>query len=190
MHIKGKFVTLRAPEPRDAPLLNEWSNDPALWHWLGGWHFPYSMRSTETWIDDRGKSDLGHQVWCIDAPDVGLLGTATLDQIDWKNRSAIHALMIGGTGARGKGYALDAAQAVLRYAFDELGLNRIEGHVLTYNDRSIGLYEGKIGFQREGIRREAYFKGGRFQDAIVYGMTAADYRRLQATQPYWDAPGR
>lgn len=187
MNIQGKHVVLRAPEPSDLALLNSWANDPELWHWLAGWHFPYSMRSTAQWIEDQAGHDPKHQVWAIDA-DVGLVGTGTLDALDWKNRNAILSMMIGNPAARGKGYALDATQAILRLAFDELGMHRIEGHVLAYNGRSIAMYESKVGFIREGMRREVYFKGGKYHDAIVYGMTEPEYRRIQAANPYWDAP--
>ena len=47
MNIKGRLVTLRAPEPADLPLLNKWANDPGIWENLGGWHFPYSTISTK-----------------------------------------------------------------------------------------------------------------------------------------------
>lgn len=184
MDIKGRLVTLRAPEPADVPLLNQWANDPELWQWLAGWHFPYSLQSTDAWVKDR-ETDARHQVWCMDAPGVGLLGTGSLEAIDWKNRSAVLGMMIGSPAARGKGYALDATHAILRFAFDELGLNRIEGHILAYNERSLGLYEGKVGFRREGVRREAYHKGGRFHDAVIVGMTETDYRERVAASGYW-----
>lgn len=183
MNLKGKATLLRAPGPQDAELLNRWANDGDLWHWLIGWHFPYSMASTRQWIDRPAGTD--RSVWCVEGEGVGLAGTITLDGIDWKNRSAILSMMVGDPAARGTGLALDASVALLRYAFEELGLNRIEGHVLAYNERSLGLYEGKVGFRREGVRRQAVHKGGQFHDVVVLGMTAADYRQRKASNPAW-----
>jgi hypothetical protein len=48
MNIQGKIVTLRAIEMSDLTQLNEWSNAPELWNMLGGWHFPYSLQSTDS----------------------------------------------------------------------------------------------------------------------------------------------
>ena len=50
MNIQGKIVTLRAIHEKDLIVLNKWSNDPKLWSMLGGWHFPYSLQSTEKWF--------------------------------------------------------------------------------------------------------------------------------------------
>lgn len=187
MHVKGKLVTLRAPEPSDLPLLNQWANDPDLWHYLVGWHFPYSMASTARWIEARSEPNQTLQVWCIDTPDAGVVGTTTLENIDWKNRSCNLGMAIGSPKARGKGYALDAAFATLRFAFDEMGMNRIEGFVLDYNEASSRMFSGKVGFVEEGRRRQAIFKGGTFHDLIVYGMTRDAYSKLKSVKDHWGA---
>src|SRR5688572_30836365 len=133
MLIQGKIVTLRPPEPSDLELLNRWSNDPEIWRNVAGWHFPYSKRSTEQWILAHDGNDLTRQVFCIDAPGVGFIGTANLVNIDWKNKNAYHGMLLGDKDLRGKGYALDTVHAMIRYAFLELGLNRIEGAIIDTN---------------------------------------------------------
>ena len=100
MQIKGKFVTLRAPELKDISDLHAWSNDPDLWNMLGGWHFPYSSRSTEEWIRNRKDGNLTDHVLCIETPEDGLIGTANIINIDWKNKNAFHGMMIGKANLR------------------------------------------------------------------------------------------
>jgi RimJ/RimL family protein N-acetyltransferase len=53
----------------------------------------------------------------------------------------------------GKGYGYEAMQLVLRFAFDELNLHRVQLTVFSYNERVIVLYE-KLGFQHKGKYRE------------------------------------
>lgn len=185
MNLKGKLVTLRAPEPRDAERLNQWANDTELWQWLGGWHFPYPMRSTERWIEQRAEPDRSYQCWAIDTADHGIVGTVSLEAIDWKNRLAVLNIFLGDTDTRGKGYALDATQALLRFAFEELGMNRIEGQALAFNVRSVGLYKDKLGFTQEGVRRQAFYKAGRFHDSVLLALTREDYLRLVRESPHW-----
>lgn len=50
---------------------------------------------------------------------------------------------------RGQGYALEAAQAVMEFARDELAMQRVVAIVAPANDRSIGLLE-KLGMRSEG----------------------------------------
>ena len=173
MNIKGKLVTLRAPEAADVPKLHRWSNDPELWDMLGGWHFPFSSRSTEAWVAGRNAASLTDHVLCIEAPDAELIGTINLVDIDWKNRNAFHGMMIGEPRARGQGYALDALFALMRHAFVELGLQRLDGDIIAYNQRSLRFYLEKAGWKQEGVRRDWHYRHGRFHDKVLVGVTRA-----------------
>jgi RimJ/RimL family protein N-acetyltransferase len=64
---------------------------------------------------------------------------------------------------RGVGRALmEAAEAWAR----ETGVRKLELHVFPYNVAAITLYES-LGYQREGLRRDHYRRGGRLLDAIL-----------------------
>lgn len=185
MNIQGKLVTLRAPELADVPDLHRWSNDPEVWNMLGGWHFPYSSRSTEEWVKTRKDSNLTDHVFCIDTPDEGIIGTANIINIDWKNKNAFHGMMIGKANLRGKGYALDALMTIMQYAFMELGLNRLDGDMISYNERSIKFYLEKGGWKHEGVRRDWFYRNGKHHDKVVVGVTRADYLELLQRNNYW-----
>jgi RimJ/RimL family protein N-acetyltransferase len=53
---------------------------------------------------------------------------------------------------------------VLRHAFLELNLHRVELEVFAYNPRAIRCYE-KAGFRQEGARRESHYHEGRYHDS-------------------------
>jgi [ribosomal protein S5]-alanine N-acetyltransferase len=73
----------------------------------------------------------------------------------------------------GKGYATEAARAVLRYGFSELGLHRIEAGHYPRNPAS-GRVLTKIGMQREGVMRAHLLKGDVFEDDVIYAILATD----------------
>ena len=186
MIINGRIVSLRAPEASDIPYLHEWSNEPEIWNMLGGWHFPFSTRSTEEWVSSRRDGNLTDHVFCIVAPEEGVIGTANLINIDWKNRNAFHGMMIGKRDLRGKGYALDTLYAIMRYAFMELGLQRLDGDMIEYNDRSIDFYTKKGGWKVEGLRKRWFYRGGRFYDKVLVGVEREDYLEHVSRTKYWD----
>jgi RimJ/RimL family protein N-acetyltransferase len=186
MQIRGKTVTLRAIEQEDLPALHRWGNDPELWNLLGGWHFPTSLRQTQAWFEGLAGDPL-NQRFAIDYPDVGLVGTANLVSIDWKNNNAFHGMMIGDPGMRGKGVGVDVIMAIMRYAFDELHLQRLDGSMVAYNEASLGVYCGKCGWKEEGRQRDWYYRGGRYWDRIMVGVTRDDYRALVDANGYWSA---
>lgn len=185
MNIQGKIVTLRAPEISDAPELHRWSNDPEIWNMLGGWHFPYSSRSTEEWIKNRKDSNLTDHVFCIETADKNIIGTISIANIDWKNKNAFYGIVIGEYSMRGKGYAFDAMMAIMRYAFMDLGLNRLDTDIIDYNAKSID-FHFKGGWKQEGMRRKWFYRNGEYHDKIIVGITLEDYLELVRKNKYWN----
>lgn len=186
MNIKGKKVTLRAVEELDLPLLHKWANEPEIQNWLGGWHFPTNLEDQKKWFENLSVSSL-NQKYSIEVANLGLIGTANLVNIDWKNKNAFHGMMLGDKDIRGKGFGLDTVMAVMRYAFEELGLERIDGSMIEYNAASLKLYINKCGWKEEGRQRNWYYRKNRYWDRIMVGVTRDDYFILVNDNKYWDS---
>jgi [ribosomal protein S5]-alanine N-acetyltransferase len=69
----------------------------------------------------------------------------------------------------GQGFATEAADALLRWAFDTLALNRVQAETDTRNTASARVLE-KLGFVREGTLREDCIVDGEVSDSWVYGL--------------------
>ncbi len=65
---------------------------------------------------------------------------------------------------------------LLRYAFMELSLNRVEIYLPACQERLMELIEAN-GFLREIQMREASFHEGKFVDRLVYGLLKSDYKK-------------
>lgn len=184
MNIQGKKVILRAIEEEDLPLLQKWANAPEIGYLLAGWHFPTSMDDQRKWLNSFDVNSL-HQRFAIDTPDFGLIGTANLVDINWKDRNAFHGMLLGDKDIRGKGYGVDTIMAVMKYAFEELGLIRLDGSMIEYNKPSLGVYINKCGWKQEGIQRQWYFRKNQFWDKIIVGITRDDYTEMIKKNNYW-----
>lgn len=68
-----------------------------------------------------------------------------------------------------RGYATEAARAVIRYAFSSLPLDRIHAAHLTRNPAS-GRVMIKAGMQFEGVRRQHVVRWGRAEDLAEYAI--------------------
>ena len=185
MGIFGKKVLLRAIEIEDLKLLHTWSNDAGIWDLLGGWHFPSSFEYQKEWFDSLQK-DQKNQRFAICVDDVGLIGTANLVDIDWKNNNAFHGMMLGDKEIRGKGYGIDTIMTIMRYAFEELHLERLDGSIIDYNTVSYNIYCKKCGWVEEGRMRNWYFRHNRYWDKIIVGITREDYFSLIQSNHYWE----
>lgn len=68
----------------------------------------------------------------------------------------------------GKGIGRALMEVLLDLADNYLGLKRVELDVIADNEVAIHLYES-LGFEREGIKRCALFRGGMFVDLLMMG---------------------
>ncbi|WP_399939705.1 GNAT family N-acetyltransferase [Streptomyces sp. BBFR25] len=82
----------------------------------------------------------------------------------------------------GRGYATEAAHALLTWAFGTLDLNRVQAEADTRNAASARVLE-KIGFVREGTLREDCVVGGEVSDSWVYGLLRREWRPSAAPAP-------
>ena len=78
-----------------------------------------------------------------------------------------------------RGYMFEAVGALVGYAFDTLGLNRLEADIDPRNLASARSLE-KLGFAREGLLRERWIVGDEVSDSALYGLLAGDWRRAEA----------
>jgi RimJ/RimL family protein N-acetyltransferase len=185
MNIKGKIVTLRAIEKNDLNRLHNFANDQETQAGIGELHLPSSMNFHENWFESIDGSQDNIRL-AIDVPEYGIVGITSLVNIDSRNRRAWHGLMIGDESCRGKGIGLDTIMATMRFAFDELNLNRLDGSMLETNHTSIRLYCEKLGWVKEGIRRSYYYRRGEYFDQVIVGILKEDYYKTVAKLGYWD----
>ncbi len=75
----------------------------------------------------------------------------------------------------GRGYATEAAEAVLAHAFGALGLHRVQATHLTRNPASCRVME-KLGMRVEGVERDQVLKHGRFEDLELHAILVDEWR--------------
>lgn len=74
----------------------------------------------------------------------------------------------------GKGFAYEGVRAVMRFAFEDVRLHRLQAAIQPWNSRSIALAE-RLGFRFEGTARRYLNVGGGWQDHAIYAFTAEDW---------------
>jgi RimJ/RimL family protein N-acetyltransferase len=77
---------------------------------------------------------------------------------------------------RGRRLADEAARLLQRELFDRLGYHRLELECYGFNERAMRHAE-RVGFVREGVKRRAYWRHGRWNDGVLYGLLSEDLER-------------
>jgi len=109
------------------------------------------------------------------ADDGALLGGVTLTNI---RRGVTQSASVGywiGLPFIRQGYASEALEGVLRYAFDVLELNRVEAACMPRNRASIGVLE-RAGFRHEGLARRYLMINGVFEDHLLFARLRYDLK--------------
>ncbi|MBN1247215.1 MAG: GNAT family N-acetyltransferase [Anaerolineae bacterium] len=133
-----------------------------------------SSEGADRWFEEmQARQGREHVYLGIFSLDGRLLGDIQLADINWRDRVASLGVGITRQADRGKGHAADAVRSILGYGFEHLNLARIEARTAAYNLAAQRLLEA-CGFQREGVRRLAVFRGGRRWDEITYGLLAPE----------------
>jgi RimJ/RimL family protein N-acetyltransferase len=76
-----------------------------------------------------------------------------------------------------QGYVPEAAQAMLRYAFEECGLHKVFATADARNLASIRVMQ-KLGMRQEALLREHRFYRGDHADEVHYAILASEWRRM------------
>jgi len=164
---RGRLVRLAAPRQEDAATQARWSHDAGYQRAVDT---DYARpRPPEAFERPGGDDATAVEFRLRTLKDDRLIGFVALHSIEWNNRAALLSIGIGEAEYRAKGYGSDALHLALRYAFDELNLERVGLDVISNNDAAIRAYE-RAGFRREGAMRHAVLRDGVWHDRIIMGI--------------------
>ena len=127
----------------------------------------YTHRAEVGWADGTNWD------WTIFYEDE-VAGSIGLNRYDEMWRSCNLGYWIR-TDLAGRGFATEAGTAVVRFGFEEVGLNRLELVAAIDNAASLRVAE-KLGFRFEGTKRDGTFVDGRGVDVHMFGLIASDPR--------------
>jgi [ribosomal protein S5]-alanine N-acetyltransferase len=106
--------------------------------------------------------------------DGQLLGTCSLFHFHAASKRAEIGYLLR-ADAWGRGLMHEALQALVRFAFDELKLHRLEADIDPRNAASARSLE-RLGFTKEGQLRERWIVDGEVSDSALYGLLRRDWR--------------
>lgn len=172
--LRGRHVVLRAVEREDVAQLHAWDADHD--EWALGNEAPYVPR---TGADALVRYDAGERwragdravPFAVEAA-ASLVGVVSLWGIDLHNRKAHLGIGLS-PQARGRGYGSDACRVLLRYAFLDRGLRRVQLEVLADNEGALRAYRA-VGFVEDGRLRDDAWVQGRWVDQVVMSVLSTD----------------
>lgn len=132
--------------------------------------YPYSIEDAISWIEhhlDNFNANKSFEFAITDKSTGELFGAIALSNNQQFNHGEI-AYWIG-EEFWGKGYATEAAQAILQFAFDEKQYHKVFARYFNSNPAS-GRVIQKLGMKQEGILIDHVRKENRYEDLVYYGI--------------------
>lgn len=171
----GEGLRLRSLADSDAGAVFELFGDPEVVRFMSVRRLA-SEAEARDFIAGTRESFLSGTLyqWGIEL-EGELVGTCTLADIDRQHRRA----ELGFAVLRrwwGRRVVSRALPPVIEFAFERLGLHRLEADADPRNEASLRVLE-RLGFRREGLLRERYFQEGEAQDAVVFGLLRREWRK-------------
>ncbi len=168
--IQTARLTLRAFEPADAARFAAYRNHPDVAR-LQTWE-SYTLEAAQTLIAqmqhlEQPTQDHWYQIAVtLENQLIGDLAFKLEDRQAEIGFSFDPAF-------QGKGYATEAATALLEFAFTTLKLHRVHATTDPRNTSSMRLLE-KLGFRKEGHLLENFWFKGAWVDDVLYGLLASE----------------
>lgn len=148
MRLEGNLTTLRPITKSDLKYIQTWINDVEV-QYFAQEEFPFYY---EPWLVKymygdgiKGK----RMIFMIEDKKKNVIGELWLFPIDYKRKTAELVITIGSREHRGRGYGRDVIKNIMKYCFEELGLESIYLKVFSFNTRAIKCYKA-CGFKVVG----------------------------------------
>ncbi|MBS1620043.1 MAG: GNAT family N-acetyltransferase [Bacteroidetes bacterium] len=168
--LKGKTISLRVLNKKDVEgNYRNWLNDQEIVQYNSHGRFPMTPEKLFEYVEAVQKSNSALVLAVIELDSNKHIGNISLQNINWIDRNAEIAFLLGEKDYWGKGVMPEAGQLLMRHGFETLNLHRIYCGTSSANTGMQKLAE-KLGMNREGVRKEALFKDGVYQDIIEYGI--------------------
>ncbi|MBQ0911900.1 GNAT family N-acetyltransferase [Streptomyces sp. RM99] len=166
--LTGDRTVLRPFTEADAARMGEIIGDPEVRRFTGSPGHELTPELLRSWYGSRSAQPDRLDLAVTDPADGEVLGEVVLHAWVPEERSCTFRTLIGARG-RGRGIGTEATRLIVGYAFEELGLHRVQLDAYAFNDRALRVYE-KVGFVREGVRREVELRDGVWVDEVLMAV--------------------
>lgn len=153
MFIQNQHIGLRAMEAKDIDLLYAWENNTDLWS-VSNAQTPFNRFTLEQFVNASHQDIYTNKqlrLMIVSLANQKTVGTVDLYEFDPQHARSGIGIFID-KSFRGKGYAKECVDSILKYAFHTLHLKQLHTHVNTSNTASIALFES-CGFEKSGLKK-------------------------------------
>ena len=171
-------LVLRAMHPMDAEDMFDYAKRPEVTKYLL-WREHDSIHFTKDYLNYiQNRYALGdfYDWSVIDCESGRMIGTCGFTKIDTANNCAEIGYVLNPDFHR-RGFGSEAVKRILKFGFEELGLNRIEARFMQGNEASLALMRS-VGMTFEGYMRDLMYVKGGYKTVGVSSILRSEYEKI------------
>ena len=164
-------VSLRPLSIGDTSGVLQWRNSPEVARYMYTDH-TISESEHAQWFG-RAMSSLDRKYWIIELDGLPV-GLANVYDISEHHHRAYWAFYLADAAVRGRGVGSYTERFVIRFAFEELALDKLCCEVLSSNEAVVKMHE-KFGFRIDGALRQHIWKRDHYEDVIAMSLLRSEW---------------
>ena len=178
--IDGKVTELKAIERKDLNKLLYWRNLENFRKYFREYR-ELNQTQQKSWYSKIVKGDKKNIMFSIFEKDTNyLIGACGLCYIDWINKNADFSIYIGKDEIYiDNKYSYDAANILLNYAFNILGLHRVWAEIYNF-DKKKKFFFKKLLFKLDGEHRETYWYNNKWHNSLFYSILSSEFNKKKS----------
>lgn len=172
--IETPRLLLRQWRVSDADDIVEGLNNLNVSKWMAFVPYPYTKKDALDFIN-KSLDSKDYNFAIVLKEENKVIGGTQLRNIDYAQGTAHGGIWIN-EKYQGKGYGSESWGARIKYAFEVLGLRRLENGFFKGNERSFKMQE-KFGYKQEGLKRQRYIcmSTGKIVDEYITGLLKEEW---------------
>jgi|SRR5690349_1892851 len=177
--LTGRCVSLRELRVSDAPTLFSMLTTREVARFISP--PPTTIEGFEAFIEWTHRERAAGRYICFAVVPEGMdsaIGIFQLRQLEPTFSTAEWGFAIGAP-YWGTGVFMDAGRLVVEFAFESVGVHRLEARAAVVNGRGNGAL-AKIGAVKEAVLRQSFLRHGEYLDQALWSIVKDDWRQAKA----------
>tara|TARA_A100001037_G_scaffold239144_1_gene218666 strand:+ start:1782 stop:2294 length:513 start_codon:yes stop_codon:yes gene_type:complete len=160
-----KKFELKNIKKQDLKTIIRWRNDSRIIK-FNTQFFLLNMEYQKKWFKEISAKKSKNKMFIFKYGNE-IVGIGGLIHVDYENKNADIAIILGESKIRGKGFGTKALEMLVEYGFKKMKLHRIGADIFEYNKISLRLFE-KLKFKKELEMKDYLWRDGRWWKVYTY----------------------
>lgn len=163
--ILGEKVYLRPISIDDSKLIVKWRNQEDVRKYFF-YRKDFTLQGQKKWYESNVKPGEVYQFVVCKKDTNEPIGSTCLQGYKSESNCAESGIFLGASDIRGKGYGKDALLLTVRFAFEELGLDKLMARAIADNKASINTHLS-VGYKIVKHTKQEIIPGGEIVDTVM-----------------------